>query len=225
MLKHRACSLSSLRSLLDSRLSLAVLFCALTAACSAPVHPVWFPVTEGHHHKLPAPGSRVVIWTDHGKPASRMATAWLQQRELIVVEPAKVQQLLNARPVSFSHPLDEEARLLQAAKALHVDTVIFINTDIRSALVPTERSPDGEMPPPMPREEIYGGIVDVRGVEAESGELVLAARAEYPTTIYVGTTDEMRRKLTCQALATAWGFRGAGVKPISSDFMCTTVEK
>jgi hypothetical protein len=224
MVKRRSCLASRLWSLPARRLSL-VLIGALTAACSSPVHPVWFPVTEGHHHKLPAPGSRVVVWTDHGKPASRMATAWLQQRDLIVIEPAKLQQLLNARPVSLNSTLDDEARLLQAAKALHVDTVIFIATDIRSAFVPVERSPESEMPPPMPKEEIYGGTVDIRGVETESGELVLAARAEYPTTIYVGTTEEMRRKLTCQALATAWGFRGAGVKPISSDFMCTTTEQ
>jgi hypothetical protein len=56
----------------------------------------------------------------------------------------------------------------------------------------------------------------------DNGDTSLRGNAHYPTC--VALNDKSIRSLTCQALATAWGFRPSGQLEIPSSLMCTTGE-
>ena len=71
---------------------------------------------------------------------------------------------------------------------------------------------------------IYSGAVSVRGVDVETSEVLWTGNARYPQQTGGGPEDTLM-KLTCQALATAWGFRPAGDQAISSQSMCAVGEK
>jgi hypothetical protein len=67
---------------------------------------------------------------------------------------------------------------------------------------------------------IYGGktpVIRIIGTEGASGRLLVESRAAMPIA---GRSDQLLRDLTCQALATAWGFRPSGQLDIPSALMC-----
>lgn len=77
------------------------------------------------------------------------------------------------------------------------------------------------------REEsaIYGGrapVIQVLGTDGASGRLLLESRAAMPVA---GRSDQLLRELTCQALATAWGYRPSGQLNIPGPLMCTVGTK
>lgn len=61
--------------------------------------------------------------------------------------------------------------------------------------------------------------VDVRGLLVENQETTLRGSAQYPHC--VEHNDQTVQHLTCQALATAWGFRPSGQLEIPSHLACT----
>lgn len=61
--------------------------------------------------------------------------------------------------------------------------------------------------------------LDVRGILVERRESVLRSNAHYPHC--VERNDQTFQNLTCQALATAWGFRPSGQLDIPSHLACT----
>jgi len=200
------------------RLLLALLVSCLCLACAR--QPVLFPQTEGYHHKLPMAGSRVIVWTDEGR-VPLIAVTWLHRRGLILIEPAKLQQVLG--PETGSLTLHEEARLLQAGKLLNAATLILLDSTVGTG---------GDHGPVSvgegkghSRDKLYGdGSVTVRGVDVESGELIFMGHAEYPERLFVGDAKEMTGKLICQAFATAWGLRDPGGQPIPSESMCEVTD-
>ncbi len=66
---------------------------------------------------------------------------------------------------------------------------------------------------------LFNIAVDVRGLSVEHGGSVLRGNAHYPHC--VEHNDQTVQNLTCQALATAWGFRAAGQLEIPSHLACT----
>lgn len=201
-------------SLLPWRWLLALLVSCLCLACVR--QPVLFPETEGYHHKLPKPGSRVIVWTDAGR-VPLIAVTWLHKRGLILIEPAKVLQVLGAERGGLT--VHEEARLLQAGRLLNAATLILLDSTVGAG---GDRAPvsagDGKG---HSRDKWYGdGSVTVRGVDIESGELIFLGHAAYPERLFVGDEKEMTAKLICQAFATAWGLRDPGDQPIPSESMC-----
>lgn len=66
---------------------------------------------------------------------------------------------------------------------------------------------------------LFNIIVDVQGLSVERGVRVLRGGAHYPHC--VEPNEQTVRHLTCQALATAWGFRSAGQLEIPSHLACT----
>lgn len=68
---------------------------------------------------------------------------------------------------------------------------------------------------------IRGGTtptVDIRVVESDTGAMLLWGTAAMPIS---SRPDDVVAGLTCQALATAWGFRPSGQLNIPSALMCT----
>ena len=65
----------------------------------------------------------------------------------------------------------------------------------------------------------YDVSVDVRGLSVKTGETMLRGSAHYPHC--VDLSDKTLRNLSCQAFATAWGFRPAGQLDLPSAMMCT----
>jgi hypothetical protein len=66
---------------------------------------------------------------------------------------------------------------------------------------------------------LFNITVDVRGLSVERGGSVLRGNAHYPHC--VERNDQTFQSLTCQALATAWGFRSSGQLEIPSHLACT----
>ncbi|MBX3332068.1 MAG: hypothetical protein KF722_16810 [Nitrospira sp.] len=66
---------------------------------------------------------------------------------------------------------------------------------------------------------LFNITVDVQGLSVEGGGSVLRGNAPYPHC--VERNDQTFQNLTCQALATAWGFRSSGQLEIPSHLACT----
>lgn len=163
----------------------------LLAACSSP------PVTDGFLVDLPKPGTSTIVWGDDPS-AVGVATTWLQKRGLSVIERSTLVIDLDAERTALAHTLADEAAILQAAKKLGIQEVVFVDKE-------------GDYRAPL---------IMVRGIQLESGRVHWSGSARYPTFETRPPKDTVAN-LTCQALATAWNFRPPGAKWfLSSEAMC-----
>jgi hypothetical protein len=164
----------------------------LLAACSSP------PVTDGFLINLPKPGTPTIVW-GNDPSAVGVATTWLQRRGLSILERSAIAVDVERERTEVSHTLLDEAAIIQTAKRLGVQEVVFV-----------DRGGDYRAP-----------LIAVRGVHVESGRLHWIGSAWY-STFETRPSKDTLAKLTCQALATAWNFRPTGAKWfISSEAMCT----
>lgn len=110
-------------------------------------------------------------------------------------------------PVSHSFSGREAA--LAVAKEMHADFVVFLEREEtkEGALIEEHCGP------------LFNVTVTVRGLWVKTGEPALRGNAHYPHC--VALDDETLRNLTCQAFATAWGFRPSGQLEIPSNLTCT----
>lgn len=175
-----------------------------------------YPVTDGFHKTLPPRGTRAVVWGDHPSSAGT-ATTWLQKRGLTIVERARLQQIFNEQQIRLTHTPDDEAQVLRVGKLLGAETVIFVDTFFQKELA--SRHYVGEYGGWGRTDTVYSASVSIRGVNVETSEVVWSGTARYPRPAQ-GIEDALV-KLTCQALATAWGFRPPGDDKIPSQDMCT----
>ena len=172
--------------------------------------------TNGFHHHLPLPDTRIVIWGT--SPAvTGTATIWLQKRGLRVVERAKIQQIFEEQRLRLTHTADDEGSILRVGKLLGAGMIVFTDASVTSGVASNFSV------------NAYGGgggsstlhseSVSVRGVDVETSEVIWSGVAQYP---YGSSSapDDALAKLTCQALATAWGFRPTGNQKIASQSMC-----
>src|SRR5262245_17765204 len=165
----------------------------LFAACSSP------PVTDGFLIDLPRPGTPTIVW-GNDPSAVGVATTWLQKRGLSIIERSTLAIDFEQERTELSHTLQDEAAILQAAKKVGVQEVVFV-----------DRGGDYRAP-----------MVAVRGVHIESGRVHWSGSARYATFETRPPKDALAN-LTCQALATAWNFRPSGTKWfISSEAMCAS---
>ena len=70
---------------------------------------------------------------------------------------------------------------------------------------------------------IYGVAVTIRGVDVESSEILWSANARYARQLR-GSPEDGLMRITCHALATAWGFRPPGYLEIDSESMCAATK-
>ena len=159
-------------------------------------------ITDGFRQDLPQPGTRTVVWGNDPAVVG-VATTWLQKRGLSVIERGTLAQDIGAeadellRTINVGHTLKDEGIILQAAKKLNVQEVVFV-----------DRSGEDRAP-----------MVNVRGLRVETGEVHWSGSARY-SSFQTKPVKHVLTKLTCQALATAWEFRPPGEKWVSSQAMC-----
>jgi hypothetical protein len=157
-----------------------------------------FPITHGFHALLPAEQQRILIWGKH--PLSNLSEAWLRSHHYA--------DILN--PPQTTHPtLDREAILLLAA-AHQADFVLMLDLDEQKTGSLIE-SHCGDR---------FNISITVHGLSRVSRKTVFRSSAYYPHCVH--RTNEVLENLTCQALATAWGFRPSGQLEIPSSLACTT---
>ena len=156
------------------------------------------PVTDGVRHDLPAKDALMIVWGDDGS-AVGMATTWLQKRGLSVLERSLLYANLETDHLELTHTLKDEATILQIAKKMEgVQEVVFL-----------DRGGDARAP-----------MISVRGVDVQTGRISWSGSARYARFETRPTKDALAL-LTCEALATVWGFRPAGTKWfLSSEKMC-----
>ena len=178
-----------------------------------------YPVTDGFHKTLPQQNTRAVVWGNH-PAAAGTATTWLQKRGLTIVERARLQQVFDEQQIRLTHTPDDETQVLRVGKLLGAETVIFIDTsfqkELRSSFKVDSQGGEGGTVTE------YSASVSVRGVNVQTSEVAWSGTARYPKPIS-GIEDALTR-LTCQALATAWGLRPPGQDKFDSQAMCTIRE-
>jgi hypothetical protein len=175
-----------------------------------------YPTTDGFHHSLPPTNTRIVIW-GNSPIVTGTATTWLQKRGLRVVERAKLLQLFEEQRIRLTHTADDEGPILRVGKLLGAGMVVFTDASVTSGVVSNYSvNADGGGGGSV---TVNSASVSIRGVDVETSEVVWNGTARYPQPSG-GSPEDGLAKLTCQALATAWGFRPSGEQAISSQSMC-----
>lgn len=178
----------------------------LLQGCPAKALPpgVRFPITSGSHNTLPTVQQRILVWGD--APLTDVAVEWLISHHysaIITPESDPFQTTQTSRRFS------DRTVALSVAEDLKADFVLFLER---------EESKEGALIEPRCDTRFYVNV-SVRGVSVESGDMAVRGNAHYPHC--VDLNGKTFRSLTCQALATAWGFRPSGQLDIPSDLMCT----
>ncbi|HEX8750843.1 MAG TPA: hypothetical protein VF732_07000 [Nitrospira sp.] len=163
-----------------------------------------FPVTSGSHTILPTAQQPILIWGD--PPLADVALEWLRSHHYSKILVPDSGPFQAAR---VSHNFSDPKAALAVAKEMKADFVLMLER---------EESKEGALIEPQCGSLFYVSV-QVRGLSVESGETALRGSAHYPHC--VDLSEKTSRSLTCQAIATAWGFRPSGQLDIPSSLMCT----
>lgn len=172
---------------------------------TAPPASVRFPITYGSHTALPPAQQRILLW---GEPRlTDVAVEWLRSHHYAsILVPEK-----HSFPATHvSEGVSDRKTALVAAENRKAEVVLLLEL---------EESQEGALLEPHCGSLFHVGV-EVRGLSVESGDTLLRGHAHYPHC--VALSDTTIRSLTCQALATAWGYRPSGQLDLPSDLMCTT---
>jgi len=164
-----------------------------------------FPITNGSHTILPTTDQHILIWAD--SPLAEVAVEWLRAHHYTNI------QIPEKAPVSapqILHDFSTRTAALAVAQEMKAAVVLFLER---------EATKDGALIEPHCG-PLYHVSFELKGLSVESGDTALRGSAHYPQC--VDLSDKTTRRLTCQALATAWGFRPSGQLEIPSSLMCTT---
>jgi hypothetical protein len=146
------------------------------------------PITDGHHVRLPEGDTPVIVWGNN--PAVvETATTWLKKRGLRMYDPATLESVLDVKSLQWVHTFEDEKNIIEAARKLGAKEVVFANE------YGDRRAPS----------------VSVRGLNVQDNLLEWMGSARY-SGFLKDPKNDMLARLTCQALATAWGYREPGEK-------------
>ena len=150
------------------------------------------PVTDGFHSRM-SEGNETVVIVGSNSIANSVATTWLQKRGLSVLERSQLDQLIAEQQIRLVRSSDDDAMLLHVGRIAGASQIVFIDTT--------------------------SSAVSIRAVDLESGKIGWTGSAHY-RDMRIKEPGDPSMKLTCQALATAWGFREPGDIYIPSQQMC-----
>ena len=183
---------------------LSLVLLAQGCPSKTPTAGVRFPITYGSHTTLPAAQHRILLRGDTA--VSGVALEWLRSHHYSSILMPETGPFYNM-PISDS--ASDRKAALAVAKEMKADFVLFVER---------EESKEGTLIEPHCG-PLFHVRVTVRGLVVETGETVFRGSAHYPHC--VDLSGETFRNLTCQAVATAWGFRPSGQLDIPSSLMCT----
>jgi hypothetical protein len=166
--------------------------CAIGSPSGPPI------VTEGFHGTLPAPRTRTIVWEDN-PGAVTSAMSWLQQRDLAIVERARLDQVLQEQAIRLTHTADDQAALLRVGHLAGANLLVFVEVSRTSGTEGLYLGMYGGMGRVS---TVYQVRVSVRAVDLETSEVVWAGTANYPTS--VSNPEEAISRLTSAALERAW---------------------
>ena len=184
------------------------LFSVLLFLQGCPAKPppgIRFPITNGSHTVLPTTDRPILIWAD--APLTDMAVEWLRVHHYANIQ---IPEKDPVRAHQFSHDFSTRKAALAVAREMNAEVVLFLER---------EATKDGALVEPHCG-PLYHVSVELKGLSVESGDIALRGSAHYPHC--VDLSDKTTWSLTCQAFATAWGFRPSGQLDIPSRLMCTT---
>ncbi len=124
------------------------------------------------------------------------ATTWLQKRGATVIERSRLSQLLTEQQVQLRYTADREADLLKIGKLAGVSVLVFA---------------DGNAIP-------GNASVAIRAVDVETAVVLWSGSAQYTGPLRY--LDYALAGLTCEALATAWGYRSPGMHDLPASLHC-----
>jgi hypothetical protein len=186
------------------------LFCALLLLPGCPSKPpssIRFPITNGSHTVLPTTDQQILIWAD--PPLVDLATEWLRGHHYWRV---LIPDQGPLRAPEIAHDFSTRKAALAVAHEMKAEFVLILER---------EATKDGALIEPHCG-RLYHVSVELQGLSVHSGDPSFRGGAHYPQC--VDLSDKTIRSLSCQAFATAWGFRPSGQLEIPSSLMCTTGE-
>lgn len=183
---------------------LSVVLLAQGCRSKSPPSSLRFPITSGSHDILPTAQQRILLWGD--PPLTDVAAEWLRSHHYSSI---LMPENGPFHAPHISHTLSDHKVALAVARGMQADFVLFLER---------AESKDGALIEPHCG-PLFSVDVRIRGVSVESGDASLRGNAHYPHCVEL--SGETFRNLTCQALATAWGFRPSGQLDIPSSLMCT----
>jgi hypothetical protein len=177
--------------------SLSILLLLEGCSSTPPRSGVHFPIANGSHTLLPSAQQRILIWGD--PLLARVADEWLRSHHY--------SNILMPSQIPYP-PSDRQVALVAASEVNAAFVLILEREELKEgALIQASCG------------ALFNITVDVQGLSVERGARVLRGGAHYPHC--VERNEQTVRHLTCQALATAWGFRSAGQLEIPSHLACT----
>jgi hypothetical protein len=175
----------------------STLFILNGCSSTPPPSGIHFPITSGSHTLLPSTQQRILIWGDPF--LAHVADEWLRSHHY--------SNILMPPQIPYP-PSDRQVALVAAAEVSAAFVLILEREELKEwALIQASCG------------ALFNITVNVRGLSVERGASVLRGGAHYPHC--VERNDQTVQNLTCQALATAWGFRSAGQLEIPSHLACT----
>jgi hypothetical protein len=153
---------------------------------------------------LPTAQQSILIWGD--PHLTNVAIEWLRSHHysnILIPDSGPFQT------AQISHNFSARKAAIAVAKEMRAEFVLLLER---------EESKEGALIEPQCGSLFYVSV-NVQGLSVENGKTVLRGSAHYPHC--VDLSDKTSRSLTCQAFATAWGFRPSGQLDIPSGLMCT----
>ena len=172
--------------------TLTLSFVILSGCALMPRSPI-YATTDGFHHTLPQPNTRIVIW-GNSSAVTGTATTWLQKRGLRIVERARLLQLFEEQHIRLTHTVDDEGPILSVGKILGAGIVVFTDGSATAGVasnynVNAYGGGGGS-------QSIYSEAVSIRGVDVETSEVLWSGNARYPEQT-AGSPEDGLIKLTC----------------------------
>ena len=179
------------------RLVALMVLCFLSLSCAGS-EAVYSLQTDGSQVSPPMQKSvRLAVWGTTSSVVGA-ATTWLQKRGISVIERTRLQHILTEQKVRLTATADHEGDLLSIGKLAGASVLVFAD----GTAIPGNAS------------------VSVRAVDVETAVVLWSGSAQY--TGPLAYVDYALAGLTCEALATAWGFRSPGRHQVKESEHCQT---
>lgn len=157
---------------------------------------------EGFQVTRPSPGTRVVVRGNHAE-AVNQALSWLNGHQLLVVNRQVVQEVVVPEFAS-RNGRERHAQTLGGARKVGATLVVFVQVD-ETPLNPTVD------PMSVASQPMNTVVVNVQGMNAETGEVAFGAKAWNSEPLVV--SERVVQDLTILALEQAWQKSAAPPSP------------